>query len=107
MTSEAVLISNPQAAADADKIALLVRRIDGYITATRFVMISYNVKPEFLSAAVIVTPGKHSPTIQTLLNGDKAVSCLISKKEAAKKMDDLHDIGATDILIMQIANSRM
>lgn len=107
MTSEAVLISNPQATADADKIALLVRRIDGYITSTRYVMISYNVNAEFLDAACIVTPGKCSPTIQTLLNGDKAVSCLISKKEAAKKMDDLHDIGATDILIMQIANSRM
>lgn len=87
---------------------LLKRRIEGYITATKYVMIIYNVSTELLAKALEVTPGKRSPTITSLDNSDyKSVSSLVLKKEVSKKMDVLHDIGATDILVLNLSNTRM
>eukprot|EP00587_Corethron_hystrix_P008822 CAMPEP_0113308818 /NCGR_PEP_ID=MMETSP0010_2-20120614/7116_1 /TAXON_ID=216773 ORGANISM="Corethron hystrix, Strain 308" /NCGR_SAMPLE_ID=MMETSP0010_2 /ASSEMBLY_ACC=CAM_ASM_000155 /LENGTH=293 /DNA_ID=CAMNT_0000163959 /DNA_START=93 /DNA_END=974 /DNA_ORIENTATION=+ /assembly_acc=CAM_ASM_000155 len=106
LTTEACLISNPHTPYK-EKIELIKRRVDGYITSTKFVMISYNVEAHLLDAAVAITPGKRSPTIQSLLDGSKSVASLIPQKDVAKKMDALHDIGATDILIIEIKNSRM
>jgi ATP phosphoribosyltransferase len=104
---QAVLIANPHSE-HKDIIALMKRRIDGYITSTLYVMIMYNVHRDLLDAAVQITPGKRSPTITSLDDGDyKAVSSLVKKDEISEKMDLLHDAGATDILVMQLANSRM
>ena len=35
-----------------------------------------------------------------------AVSSMVEKKEIAVKMDQLTEVGATDILVLQIANTR-
>jgi ATP phosphoribosyltransferase len=84
------------------------RRIDGYITSTQYVMIMYNVHRDILDTAVQITPGKRSPTITSLDDGNyKAVSALVKKDQVSEKMDLLHDAGATDILVMELANSRM
>jgi|Transcript_9912 ATP phosphoribosyltransferase-like protein len=91
-----------------DIIHLIKRRLEGYITATKYVMLVYNVSNELVERAVAITPGKRSPTITALDDGNsKAVSSLVLAKEVNQKMDALHDIGATDILVLDISNSRM
>jgi ATP phosphoribosyltransferase len=71
-------------------------------------MIVYNVSSDLLEEAIKITPGKRSPTITNLECGkDKAVSSLVLTKEVSEKMDVLHALGATDILVIDIANSRM
>lgn len=107
LSTEAILIKNPQST-KTEMVDLLRRRLDGYITATKFVMVMYNVSVDLLEATVQVTPGKHSPTITALDDPKfKAVSALVATKEVSEKMDKLHDIGATDILVIDIHNSRM
>lgn len=101
------MIANPNSK-HKDLVELIKRRIDGYLTATKYCMVVYNVSSDLLSEAVKITPGKRSPTITNLECGnDKAVSALVLKKEVSEKMDALHAIGATDILVLDIANSRM
>jgi len=106
LQTEAILISNPHSE-HSDLVDLIKRRIDGYITAQKYVMISYNVTDDVLEKALSITPGKKSPNITTLADGAKAISCLIHKKEVVKKMDELEEVGATDILTFELSNSRM
>lgn len=104
---QAILIANPHSE-HKDMVSLLKQRMDGYITSTQFVMILYNVSNHLLEAAVQITPGKRSPTITSLDDGQyKSVSSLVKKNEISDKMDALHAVGATDILVMELANSRM
>jgi len=110
MGSEAVLISgkNKASSPHATLMKLLCSRIDGYITATKHVMITYNVPKAKLELAVEITPGKSSPTVQNLADENMcSVSSLVLKNEASKKMDELTAIGATAILLFAIENSRM
>ena len=107
MVSQAVLIANPNST-HQDLIALILKRIEGYITATQYMMISYNVRRESLAQALTITPGKRSPTVSTLEEDNwVAVQALVKRKESNAKMDQLHDVGATDILLFPISNSRM
>ena len=89
-------------------VDLIKRRLEGYITATKYVMVVYNIANELLEAAVTITPGKRSPTITALDDGKfKSVSSLVLRKEVNGILDALHDVGATDILVLELANSRM
>lgn len=107
LETQAILIANPHSPHE-DVINMLQRRLQGYITAIKFVMIMYNVHVDLLEAATKITPGKRSPTITSLDDVDyKAVSSLVSAKEANDIMDQLHDMGATDILVIDLHNSRM
>lgn len=107
LSTQAILIANPHAE-HQDLVDLIKRRIEGYITATKYVMIMYNISNDLLPLAVKVTPGKRSPTITPLDDGvSKAVSSLVLKSEVSAKMDELHALGATDILVFDLANSRM
>jgi len=95
---QAILIANKKSE-HKDIVDLLKRRMEGFITANKYVMISYNISNELLHDALKITPGKKSPNITALDNGKfKAVSSLVLKKESNNKMDELHDMGATDIL---------
>ena len=107
MKTQATLIAN-KSSKHTSIIELLKTRIEGYLTATRFMMISYNVSREHLAAAILITPGKRSPTVSPLEADDWcAVSSLVEKKAMAEVMDKLQGIGATDILCFAISNSRM
>jgi len=107
LATQAVLISNPNSK-HGDLVTKIQKRIEGYITSTKYVMIMYNVSNELLQNALVITPGKKSPTITSLEGGtDKAVSALVLKKEVSEKMDALHDVGASDILVLELKNSLM
>ena len=60
-----------------------------------------------LADACKITPGKRAPTINALeAEGWVAVSAMVEKKKIATVMDDLTAVGATDILVLHIANTR-
>ena len=104
--STAVLIksrtpSNPKL---VNKIAA---RIHGVITAQRYILCQYNIPRSKLSEATKITPGKRAPTITALEEAEwVAVSSMVEKKIIANVMDELTNVGATDILVLDIANSR-
>lgn len=107
LETESILISNPHTE-HADIVNLIKRRIEGCLVAKKFVMITYNIHNDLLEAAIKVTPGKKSPNITSLNDSNfKAVTCLVSRKESNAKMDELHDLGATDILTFSLSNTRM
>ncbi|CAO3591160.1 unnamed protein product [Absidia cylindrospora] len=108
MTTESVLIGNKNSQ-HQDLIAKLTSRIRGVITASKFVLCTYNVERQHLPAAVKVTPGRQGPTISSLDSheGWVAVSSMIEKKRKGEIMDALTDVGATDILVMGFTNCRV
>ncbi|KAI6711797.1 ATP phosphoribosyltransferase [Diplocarpon mali] len=106
VSSTAILIrsknpSNPQL------VDLIASRIRGVITAQKYVLCQYNVHRSNLVAASKVTPGKRAPTINALEEeGWVAVSSMVEKRKIATVMDQLTEIGAVDILVLSIANTR-
>ncbi|KAI4153816.1 MAG: hypothetical protein L6R39_001486 [Caloplaca ligustica] len=104
--SKAVLIKSkhPSDQKLVDKVAA---RIRGVIAAQQFVLCQYNIHRDLLSTATKITPGKRAPTITQLDEADwVAVSSMVEKKKIATVMDELASCGATDILVLSIANSR-
>ena len=90
-----------------DIVNLLKHRIEGYITAKKSVMVTYNCSADILEAVCKITPGKRAPTITQLTDGGHAVSSLVKKSDIVKVMDELHKAGARDILVFELSNSRM
>ena len=75
--------------------------------AQRYVLCQYNIPRSLLDAARTITPGKRAPTITALDDTDWiAVSSMVLKVDVAKVMDALSDVGATDILVLSIMNTR-
>mmetsp|Transcript_17188 Transcript_17188/g.25453 ORF Transcript_17188/g.25453 Transcript_17188/m.25453 type:complete len:300 (-) Transcript_17188:40-939(-) len=106
-SSQSLLITSKQTR-HRNTIDLIIRRIEGYITAQSYLLISYNVSMDDLNKTLEVTPGKKSPTITKLKEENwVAVSALVNKKESSNIMDQLYKIGATDILLFSLQNSRM
>ncbi|KAH7471037.1 hypothetical protein PRIC1_003155 [Phytophthora ramorum] len=105
LQTQAVLIANPQSA-HKDLVHKVHQRILGFITATKYRMVTYNVDNEKLEAATKVTPGRRSPTVNSLVGGGYAVSAMVGVKDVSDVMDQLHDVGATDIMIFNIENCR-
>ncbi|KAJ8599565.1 hypothetical protein CTAYLR_004652 [Chrysophaeum taylorii] len=107
MHTQTVLIANPHAVS-AELVETVRKRIAGYLTATTWVMCTYNVHRENLERCKTITPGKKSPSISPLERGDwVAVSALVPKKHAPAVMDELEAAGATDILLTGLVGSRM
>lgn len=108
MSSQAVLICNPQKHDSNPLIETIKRRIEGVIAADRFALCNYNVRRSNLAAATKLTPGKTAPTVSPLENEDwVAVSSMVVKKDVAVIMDKLTLAGAEDILILEIHNCRV
>lgn len=90
-----------------DLVDLIFSRIRGVITAQKFVLCQYNIPRTELVTACKITPGKRAPTITALEEENwVAVSSMVEKKRVAGVMDELIKVGATDILVLNIANSR-
>ncbi|KAL4968061.1 muts domain V-domain-containing protein [Aspergillus stella-maris] len=103
--STAILVKNRNT--QNPLVDLITSRIRGVITAQKFVLCQYNIPRDSLSTASSITPGKRAPTITALEeDGWVAVSSMVEKKKVATVMDELIKVGATDILVLSIANSR-
>ena len=107
ITTEAVMISS-KTSRYPQIVDLIKKRIQGFLTATNYMMIQYNISKELLPLAVKITPGKRSPTVTILEDGlAVAVSALVEASQSSLIMDKLEEAGATDILLFNISNSRM
>ncbi|KAF2206032.1 ATP phosphoribosyltransferas-like protein [Delitschia confertaspora ATCC 74209] len=106
MDTSAILIKS-KSPSDPKLVDLIASRIRGVITAQKFVLCTYNIERSKLEAASRITPGKRAPTINALEEeGWVAVSVMVERKKIAVVMDELTAVGACDILVMKIENSR-
>jgi len=104
--TSAILIKS-KAPSNPALVDLIASRINGVITAQKFVLCQYNVPREKLAAAVKITPGKRAPTVTSLdEEGWVAVSAMVEKKRIATVMDELVQVGAQDVLVLDIHNTR-
>ncbi|KAJ8559165.1 hypothetical protein ON010_g8280 [Phytophthora cinnamomi] len=83
LTTQAVLIANPQSA-HKELAHKVHQRILGYLTATKYRMITYNVDKDKLDEATTITPGRRSPTVNTLVGGGYAVSAMVEEKDVSE-----------------------
>jgi ATP phosphoribosyltransferase len=110
LKSEAVLIrstatKHPNLVALIEKITM---RIAGVIAARKYIVCQYNVRRATLSAATAITPGRRAPTISPLEDAEwVAVSAMVERSKMADVMDQLVAVGAEDILVFNLDNSRV
>lgn len=103
---QAVLISNPHTT-HATLVNKIRQRFEGYLTSSKYSLMTYNIPRTLLSKAVLVTPGKRSPTVQQLDEDSwVAVSVMVETKQTSDVMDKLKELGATDILLLSLSNCR-
>ncbi|GAA6063405.1 hypothetical protein JCM10212_005472 [Sporobolomyces blumeae] len=109
LSSEAVLIrSNKPQAEHAELIQRVTSRVEGYIAAGKYVLVNYNIARENVVEATKVTPGRRAATVSPLDDPEwVAVSSMVLKAEVADVMDRLQAIGASDILVIGLANCRV
>ena len=107
MESTAVLVQSKRVS--NERLAGLIKdRIQGVISAQCSVLCQYNIHVSDLSAATKITPGRRAPTITQLEeDGWRAVSSVVEKKKIATVMDELTSVGAKDILVFEISNTRI
>ena len=91
-----------------DILLVLIDRIEGFLIALRYVMVSYNCATSCLENCIGITPGRRAPTITALRKEEwVAVSALVGSKTCHKVMDELRSAGAEDIICISLANTRM
>lgn len=107
--SESILIKS-KSPSNPELVDLIAARISGVITAQKYVLCQYNIERSLLPQASKITPGKRAPTVTSLDKVDDtdwvAVSVMVEKKGLAPVMDELVKLGATDILVLDIHNTR-
>lgn len=107
LTSEAIVIKR-QGAALPDGLEVLIRRLQGVVTARRYVLLDYDVEKRFLDQACSITPGLESPTISPLQKPDwVAVRAMVLRKDTNTVMDQLWVLGARGILVTDIHACRL
>ncbi len=105
LESTAVLIGTDHGLHGVDT---LLRRLQGVMVASRYVLIDYDVPAERLDEATAVTPGFESPTISPLQDrGWVAVRAMIPAAERNQVMDRLYAVGARAILVSAIHAARL
>jgi ATP phosphoribosyltransferase len=117
MQTQAVLICSrngtrtPQSNANGGMQSLITNRIRGVIAAKKYILLNYNVPRSLLHEATQITPGKRAPTVSNLETEGQgapwvAVSVMVERTKVAEIMDKLENLGASDILVFNIVNSR-
>ena len=107
LTSEAILIKRSGAPLP-DGLEVLVRRLQGVVTARRYVLLDYDVPKSLVEKACAITPGLESPTISPLQKEDwVAVRAMVLRKETNAVMDELWALGARGILVTDIHACRL
>ena len=105
LKSEAVLIKN---ASQSDGLEILMRRLQGVVTARQYVVLDYDIQRSALDRACELTPGLESPTISPLQKADwVAVRAMVPRQDTNAVMDDLWTIGARGILVTDIHACRL
>ena len=107
LTSEAVVITR-KGAVIATELEVLIRRLQGVVTARRYVLLDYDVPKKLIEQACSITPGLESPTISPLQNLEwVAVRAMVLRKDTNRVMDELWALGARGILVTDIHACRL
>lgn len=107
LTSEAIVIKRigTQIPSGLD---ILIRRIQGVVTARQYVLLDYDVPQSAVDKACAITPGLESPTISPLQKADwVAVRAMVLRTETNRLMDELWALGARGILVTDIHACRL
>ncbi|MSO42806.1 MAG: hypothetical protein EXQ76_01040 [Candidatus Planktophila sp.] len=89
-------------------LEVLIRRLEGLVTARRYVLLDYDIEKVNVEAACVITPGLESPTISPLRKLDwVAVRAMVLRKDANRVMDELWSVGARGILVTDIHACRL
>lgn len=107
LSSEAVLI-RPANGPRNPAVDVLVRRLQGVLTARTYVMLDYDIAVQLVEKACELTPGLESPTVSPLHDkGYVAVRAMVPKEQTNTVMDELYELGARAILVTEIAACRI
>ncbi|CAI7355398.1 BAD_collapsed_G0029200.mRNA.1.CDS.1 [Saccharomyces cerevisiae] len=108
LSTSAYLIESKNPKSDKSLIATIKSRIEGVMTAQRFVSCIYNAPEDKLPELLKVTPGRRAPTISKIDDeGWVAVSSMIERKTKGVVLDELKRLGASDIMVFEISNCRV
>ena len=106
--SEAILIRSPRVTENDERLTILGRRIQGVLTAQRYVLMDYAIPVSKVAAAVEVTPGFESPTISPLHDKQwAAVRVMVPREKVNQLMDRLYEVGARGIIVTALQASRI
>jgi ATP phosphoribosyltransferase len=107
LRSEAILISRNSKELP-DELQILLRRLQGVVTARQYVLLDYDIPKVSLDQACAITPGLESPTISPLQKADwVAVRAMVLRKDTNRLMDELWALGARGILVTDIHACRL
>ena len=107
LVSEAILIRGKAPAAAAE-LEILIRRLQGVVTARQYVLLDYDIPKKSVNEACAITPGLESPTISPLQKPDwVAVRAMVLRKDTNRLMDELWALGARGILVTDIHACRL
>jgi ATP phosphoribosyltransferase len=107
LVSEAILIKGKAPAAAAE-LEILIRRLQGVVTARQYVLLDYDIPKKSVDEACAITPGLESPTISPLQKQDwVAVRAMVLRKDTNRLMDELWALGARGILVTDIHACRL
>jgi len=107
LVSEAILIKR-KGTSVAPELEILIRRLQGVVTARQYVLLDYDVPTDRIDAACAITPGLESPTISPLQKADwVAVRAMVLRKDTNRLMDELWALGARGILVTDIHACRL
>ena len=107
LVSEAILIKRTGSELPAG-LEILIRRLQGVVTARQYVLLDYDVPTASVSEACAITPGLESPTISPLQKSDwVAVRAMVLRKDTNRLMDELWALGARGILVTDIHACRL
>ena len=107
LTSEAILIKG-RGVVLPPELNILMRRLQGVVTARQFVLLDYDVPKAQLEQACAITPGLESPTISPLQKEDwVAVRAMVLRTDTNRVMDELWALGARGILVADIHACRL
>lgn len=98
-------------------IQKVLQRLQGVMAANKYVYITYNASRSILKEVLKITPGRKAATISALEStnhGDAdeetdwiAVNAMVEKSQIGNIMDELKNVGATDIIVFEISNCRV
>lgn len=107
LVSEAVVIKRQGTEIPAP-LEVLIRRLQGVVTARQYVLLDYDVLKSVIDQACAITPGLESPTISPLQKADwVAVRAMVLRKDTNRVMDELWTLGARGILVTDIHACRL
>lgn len=107
LESQAVLIGRNENYGRRPQVDVIINRLEGVMVAQRYVLLEYNVALPALDAAIAVAPGRESPTIAPLYNREGfAVRVMVARTSANALMDELHTVGARNIVLTSIQGFR-